>query len=224
MHYLFILFSITLLILFILISIIFFFNLFNIILLFYIIINLILLLLMFFNFHFSFTLISWSSFLILWLIFLCLFLLLILSNILWLSHHLSNHLKNLFLQWSKLILYLYIELKIECLHYGLDLSLEPNSNLPNKTLLSIKDNTVVKGKINIIQELLRILIVIILQSLLNGSKIHWLFDHQEIVWYLKLDWINWLMEEIGLISFPKLIDYLQSTWLPVHLLKLLLIA
>lgn len=32
------------------------------------------------------------------------------------------------------------------------------------------------------------------------------------------------MEEISLVSFPKLIDNLQSTWLPVHLIELLLVV
>jgi hypothetical protein len=84
----------------------------------------------------------------------------------------------------------------------LSLGLYIYGNLSNKAFLSIEQNTIVKHQPKVTQELLGILVDPSLNFLLNCREVHWILDHLKVGWQVKFDWVDWLMEEVGLIAFP----------------------
>ena len=69
--------------------------------------------------------------------------------------------------------------------------------LANNGVFTVEHQAIVEAFLDIVDHVLDVVVIIVVESLLDGSKIDRLLHNFKIVWYLKPVWVNWMVEDLS---------------------------
>jgi len=109
---------------------------------------------------------------------------------------------------------LTVEVNVELCIEFVELIPDYFAHLSYRTIFSIVFNAVVENEVDIINEFLNVAIPIRVKFVFNGAEVHWLGHHVIVVGDFQFLWVNWVVEDPGLVSLPKLRQQLLCRYVP----------
>ena len=77
------------------------------------------------------------------------------------------------------------------------------ADLADTTFLAVEFVAVVEHELHIVKKLLHSVVVVCVETLLNGPKIHWLLYDVSVIRYAKFLRVYWIMKDPRLTKFPE---------------------
>ena len=73
---------------------------------------------------------------------------------------------------------------------------------------------VLEDEVHIVEEVLKLEVLIRVQLALHSTEVHWLLDDVEVVWDRKFLWVNRLMENPSILVLPKVVEHSLGGLIP----------